>query len=67
MQTQADIDWKLAPKDARWWGIDGYGEAHWFCKPNVQAFTDFWFSEPIAAPSGYTGDWKNSLIERPQG
>ena len=26
MQTQANIDWKLAPKDARWWGIDGNGE-----------------------------------------
>ena len=68
MQTSANFDWKQAPKEARWWSMDANGQAHWFCKPNVQAFTDFWFSEPILAPSfGYLGDWKVSLVERPQG
>lgn len=66
MQTSANIDWKQAPKEARWWSMYANSQAHWFCKPNVQAFTDFWFLEPILAPSfGCTGDWKVSLVERP--
>ncbi|TQC94709.1 hypothetical protein FK216_15615 [Moraxellaceae bacterium AER2_44_116] len=59
-------DWSKAPKLARWWAIDDNGKAFWFCKPNVAAFTDFWFSEPIPAPDyGFIGDYKNSLTERP--
>lgn len=61
-----DVDWQLAPKNARWWAIDANGDAHWFCEPDVAAFTDFWYSEPIAAPSfGFDGDWRTSLMERP--
>lgn len=60
------VDWSKAPKLAWWWAIDGNGEAFWFCEPNVVAFTDFWFSEPIPAPDfGFLGDYKNSLTERP--
>lgn len=63
----AEVNWKLAPKHARWWAIDANGQAHWFVAPNVAAFTDFWFSEPIAAPSfKYQGDWRSSLTERPR-
>lgn len=62
----AKIDWSIAPKSAQWWAIDANGEAHWFCAPNVAAFTDFWFSEPVDAPTfGFDGDWKTSLVERP--
>ncbi|KIP99080.1 hypothetical protein RU07_20630 [Agrobacterium tumefaciens] len=61
-----EIDWKKAPKNARWWAVDRNGEAHWFSGPDVKPFTAFWFSEPIPAPSfGYDGDWRKSLIERP--
>ncbi|NSZ48491.1 hypothetical protein G6L63_11275 [Agrobacterium vitis] len=61
-----EIDWEKAPKTARWWAVDANGNAHWFCAPNVAAFTDFWFSEPVKAPLfGFTGDWRKSLIERP--
>ncbi|WP_175786331.1 hypothetical protein [Burkholderia cenocepacia] len=61
-----EIDWKKAPKTARWWAIDADGEAHWFLAPNVAAYTDFWFSEPVRAPSfGFVGDWRASLTERP--
>jgi hypothetical protein len=61
-----EIDWKLAPKNARWWAMDANGTAHWFVAPNVAAFTEFWFSEPLPAPSfGFLGDWKQSLVERP--
>lgn len=61
------VDWKRAPKDARWWATDESGEAHWFCAPNVTPFTDFWFAEPIPAPDfGFVGDWRHSLVERPQ-
>ena len=61
-----DVDWTAAPKAARWWAVDKNGEAHWFCVPDVQPFTDFWFSaDPAPAPTfGFSGDWKTSLIER---
>lgn len=61
-----EVDWKRAPKGARWWAMDADGRAHWFVAPNVVPRTDFWFSEPIPAPQfGYVGDWKDSLTERP--
>lgn len=61
-----EIDWKKAPKLARWWAVDGDGKAHWYCAPNVAAFTDFWFQESHEAPIfGFTGDWRKSLVERP--
>jgi hypothetical protein len=61
-----EIDWSKAHKTARWWAVDASGKAHWFCAPNVAAFTDFWFSEPVAAPLfGFSSDWRKSLTERP--
>lgn len=63
---QAHIDWKKAPRGARWWAMDANGHAHWHMTPNVMPFTDYWFSEPIPAPSfGYLGNWRKSLVERP--
>lgn len=60
------INWKQAPRAARWWAVDANGNAHWFCEPNVATFTDFWFTEPILAPNfGYDGDYRYSLVERP--
>ena len=62
------IDWSEAPKTARWWAVDKNGKAHWFPAPNVAAFTDFWFAEPVNAPTfGFDGDWKKSLVERGAG
>ncbi len=62
------IDWARAPRGARWWAVDANGEAHWFCAPDVAAFTDFWFAEPCPAPLfGFSGDWRRSLVERPSG
>lgn len=62
----AEVDWKQAPRNARWWAVDANGQAHWYCTPNVAAFTDFWFAESEPAPSfGFTGDWRASLVERP--
>tara|TARA_B100000378_G_C17876830_1_gene354096 strand:+ start:162 stop:362 length:201 start_codon:yes stop_codon:yes gene_type:complete len=60
------IDWKQAPKGARWWAIDADGKAHWYCVPAVAAFTTFWYADMLDAPTfGYDGDWKKSLQERP--
>ncbi len=60
------IDWKKAPKTARWWAVDANGQAHWFTAPNIAARTDFWFSEPVPAPDfGFNGNWRESLTERP--
>lgn len=64
----AGVNWKQAPRNARWWAVDANGHAHWFCAPNVAAFTDFWYSEPLLAPDfGFDGDWRESLTERPGG
>lgn len=61
-----EVDWKKAPKNARWWAMDSDGHLHWFVAPNVAPWTYFWFSDPIPAPrSGYLGDWRGSLTERP--
>lgn len=66
--VKPQIDWTKAPKGARWWAVDANGHAHWFCAPNVAAFTDFWYSEPLLAPDfGFEGDWRESLTERPTG
>ncbi|OJT98527.1 MAG: hypothetical protein BGN83_20245 [Rhizobium sp. 63-7] len=62
------INWKTAPKGARWWAMDADGRAYWYCAPNVAAFTHFWFAEPIPAPTfDFSGDWRQSLVERPYG
>lgn len=61
-----NIDWKAAPKRAKWWAIDRDGKAHWFLEPNVSAFTDLWFAEAVVAPDfGFDGDWRKSLVEKP--
>jgi len=60
------IDWKQAPRSARWWAMDAEGHAHWFCEPDVAPFTNFWFAEsPVAPDFGFDGDWRQSLTERP--
>lgn len=60
------INWKEAPKGARWWAMDANGQAHWLLAPNVAPFTDFWYAEQVSAPSfGYSGNWRESLTERP--
>lgn len=60
------VDWRRAPKTARWWAIDADGQAHWFNEPNVAEFSDFWYSDRIRAPDfGYCGNYKASLTERP--
>ena len=61
-----EVDWKQAPKGARWWAMDADRRAYWYCEPNVAAFTDFWYPEQIEAPGfGFTGDWRKSLDKRP--
>ncbi len=61
-----EIDWKRAPKNARWWAIDENGEARWYMTPDVAPFTNFWFAEEKPAPRfGFVGDWRSSLTERP--
>lgn len=63
---QPNVDWKQAPKRAHWWAMDANGEANWFLTPSIMSFTDFWFAEQLPAPSfHYTGDWHESLVERP--
>lgn len=66
MNNIAGIDWKQAPKRARWWAVDADGQAHWYCEPDVAAFTSFWHAESLPAPLfGFDGDWRASLIELP--
>jgi hypothetical protein len=51
------VDWSQAPKNALWWAVDADGKAHWYCAPDVAAFTNFWFAEHVLAPDfGFSGD-----------
>lgn len=60
------VDWKHAPKNARWWAIDADGQAFWYCTPDIAPFTNFWHAEQLKAPSfDYQGDFKASLTLRP--
>lgn len=60
------VDWKQAPRSARWWAMDEDGAAHWFLMPDVAAFTNFWYAERVPAPPfGFSGDWRHSMVERP--
>ncbi|MBS1180408.1 MAG: bacteriophage protein [Proteobacteria bacterium] len=60
------INWKQAPRKARWWAVDQDGQAHWYCAPDVAPFTAFWFAASEPAPTfGFSGDWRESLTERP--
>jgi hypothetical protein len=60
------VDWHQAPVLARWWAMDADGRAHWYCEPDVAAFTDFWMAEEVPAPTfGYVGNYRDSLTERP--
>ncbi len=60
------IDWKQAPRKARWWAMDGNGQAHWSCEPGVTPVTRFWYPASAPAPDfGFDGDWRQSLVERP--
>lgn len=61
-----EIDWKKAPRGAKWWAVDASGEAHWYMAPNFIPRTNFWFAAELPAPTfGFLGDWKESLVERP--
>ncbi len=61
-----EVDWKQAPKLARWWAMDADGKAHWYCEPDVADFTDFWMAAELNAPDfDYMGLWRESLTERP--
>ena len=42
-----EIDWNKAPSNAIWRVVDENGWAHWFGSPGMEAFTDFWWSEPV--------------------
>jgi hypothetical protein len=60
------VDWKIAPKNARWWAVDANGKAYWFTAPDIKPFTEFWFTDHIQAPLfGYEADWRESLTARP--
>ncbi|WP_210259983.1 hypothetical protein [Martelella sp. HB161492] len=63
-----EVDWKHAPKEARWWAMDADGKTHWYCQPTAEVFTTLWHADIKDAPGfGYDGDWKQSLRERPRG
>lgn len=61
-----NVDWKQAPKTAKWWAMDKDGQAHWYCVPDVASHTDFWYADSVPAPTfGFAGEWRTSLVERP--
>lgn len=62
------IDWSLAPEGFNWWAMDIDGSCYWyFDKPTIKFDQAFSAQGIIAqAPSfNFTGNWKDSLTERP--
>ena len=63
-------DWSQAPEWAKWWAMDADAECYWFeNKPELMSAT--WLrldsSNVELAPSfNYTGNWQDSLRERPE-
>ena len=66
-------DWSQAPENARWWAKDQDGKCFWFeIEPHID--DDEWNyefdkngpSHTTAYTFDYTGDWRESLRERPQ-
>lgn len=61
-----EIDWRQAPRGAKWWAINADGQAHWFTPPKPIPFAHIWYADMDPAPDfGYQGDWKDSLHECP--
>jgi len=62
----ATVDWEQAPREAKWWLMDGTGHAYWYLAPDLIAHTNFWHAFQVDAPTfGYSGNWRDSLTERP--
>ena len=68
-------DWSQAPDWANWWAMDGDKKTRWIYSELEQPYTSDtylrWFAvgrfDSADAPSfGYTGNWRNSLRERPE-
>lgn len=68
-QEEWQPDWNQAPEWANWWAMDADGDCYWFeNKPEMMSVTwlPFNASEVGEALSfGYTGNWQDSLRERP--
>jgi len=61
-----EVNWRHAPKGARWWAMDSSGHAHWFMEPTHKVKAHFWYAQEVHAPTfAYSGDWRESLTERP--
>lgn len=66
-------NWPAMPAWANWATIDENGEVWWW-ETKPEKSSDAWINRPFKggiipiqyAPTNYTGDWKDSLVERPK-
>ena len=68
-QEEWQPDWSKAPERAKWWAMDKDRIAHYFENKPTKYIT-MWFpyyssNTERANNFEYTGDWKDSLRERP--
>ena len=68
-QEEWQPDWSEAPERAKWWAMDKDRIAHYFENKPIKYIT-LWFTyyssnTERANNFEYTGDWKDSLRERP--
>ena len=59
------VDWKQAPRGARWWAVNADGAAYWYKAPDFIARTDFWFAEQVLAPTRECGPGR-AIKNRPE-
>lgn len=71
------VDWSVMPAWAKWVAMDDEGSWHWYVyKPYTEEYETGWYlgsgsihdyaKIPKDHSPTYTGDWKNSLVERPE-
>ena len=69
-QEEWQPDWSEAPAWTKWWAVDKDRRAHYFENKPTKCITmwipDYTSIIERANNFEYTGDWKDSLRERPQ-
>lgn len=67
-----EVDWSAMPKWAEWYAIDGNGIPRWFngrmpsIKDDIWVNYELWGVVPFEYAPKWSGDWKDSLVKRPE-
>jgi len=67
-----EVDWSAMPRWAEWYAIDGNGIPRWFngrmpsIKDDIWVNYELWGVVPFEYAPKWDGDWKDSLVRRPE-